>query len=349
MSDVFAGLKKAANEKKDNNSFASMSFAKMIGKVYGKIMIQETDKKEKEKEKKVKRKSSRSPSHSEDWDPPAFSDLEPYTTTVMVRLDSEIDVQTLHKYLPVLKKDNKYASEEGAIVGKRYLASRKISAKDSKKGGKEGKKKKNNSSNEEDENEENNNSDKENVEEQLPCFPHQVTIKMVTALNTPTIRVFPTNIAIVGCKNTDTIGFVCDALKEYIYQIEKVDKVPVFLGDPYDEITYTVNMCNYNFSLGFLVDRQELYRRVENMRGDFIALFNPTFYSGVMLKHKCRKSNKDNTIIVFFTGSVIFSCKHDQEEAKEIYNKFIRIITKLRPKIELKSRTKTGKRAKRRR
>lgn len=356
--DVFSGLKKAALKKKENN-LATISFSKMIKKVYGNIMVQEDN-----ESNKNKRKPSKSPLQSQkdlNWTPPEFDELKPYTTTVMVRLDSEIDVHALYKTLPVLPKDHEYATKNGAIVGKRYLSKPDAQKKDkgsdkdsdkensSKDGSTRKGNRKNKNKNKKDKisKEKEYLSDNEAVDDdQLPCFPHQVTIRMVTALNTPTIRVFPTNIAIVGCKDTSTIEFVCDAIKEYILEIEKRRKISVFIGDPYEEVTYTINMCNYNFSLGFLVDRQELYRRVETMKGDFIALFNPTFYSGVMLKHKCKKSDKDNTIIVFVTGSVIFSCKHDQQEAREIYNKFSSIIVKLRNKIELKPKTRAKRRVK---
>lgn len=240
--------------------------------------------------------------------------------------DIEIDVENLYKYLPKSGDD-----DVGSISGIRYLSDSiddedlipdekvpDITPREVPKG--KGKAK------------------------GTTCFPHQVTIKIKTEKNSPKMRVFSNKIAVVGCKDESSIGFICDTLKAYILWAERYHGVKIFVTKPYLSVSYRVNMSNYSFNLGFLIDRQSLCELIEK-HGDFRAMYNPSYYPAVMIKRPCRSNpSKWNSITVFHTGNCLFSRKQDKNEAREVYYLFINFINSVRDQIELMPRQKNRKR-----
>ncbi|QIN54589.1 putative transmembrane protein [Cedratvirus kamchatka] len=98
-------------------------------------------------------------------------------------------------------------------------------------------------------------------------------------------------------------------------------------------------MSNYNFSLGFKVNRGELATRIDGV-SDFTARYNNTIDYSVTIEHphsETMKKKKDSphvTFTVYKSGILTISGPH-HEIIDPIYEKFIKIIQSIKPYIEL--------------
>jgi hypothetical protein len=98
-------------------------------------------------------------------------------------------------------------------------------------------------------------------------------------------------------------------------------------------------MANYNFSLGFKVNRGELAKRIDGV-SDFTARYNNTIDYSVTVEHphsetmKRKKDSPHVTFTVYRSGILTISGPH-HEIIDPIYEKFIKIIENIRPHIEL--------------
>ncbi|SHO33585.1 Hypothetical protein BQ3484_517 [Cedratvirus A11] len=98
-------------------------------------------------------------------------------------------------------------------------------------------------------------------------------------------------------------------------------------------------MANYNFSLGFKVNRGELAKRIDGV-SDFTARYNNTIDYSVTVEHphsetmKRKKDSPHVTFTVYRSGILTISGPH-HEIIDPIYEKFIKIIESIRPHIEL--------------
>jgi hypothetical protein len=98
-------------------------------------------------------------------------------------------------------------------------------------------------------------------------------------------------------------------------------------------------MANYNFSLGFKVNRGELAKRIDGV-SDFTARYNNTIDYSVTIEHphtETMKKKKDSphvTFTVYKSGILTISGPY-HEIIDPIYEKFIKIVENIRPHIEL--------------
>lgn len=98
-------------------------------------------------------------------------------------------------------------------------------------------------------------------------------------------------------------------------------------------------MANYNFSLGFKVNRGELAKRIDGV-SDFTARYDNTIDYSVTVEHphsetiKRKKDSPHVTFTVYRSGILTISGPH-HDIIDPIYEKFIRIIESVRPHIEL--------------
>ena len=103
------------------------------------------------------------------------------------------------------------------------------------------------------------------------------------------------------------------------------------------------HMVNFNYSLGFSVDRSRLSRLI-NGRSGFIASFNNGLAHGVKIElpyelteemaARCKKDKiPHHTILVYKTGSVTQSGPN-RKMMRDVYYMFIDLVSELRPDIE---------------
>lgn len=136
-------------------------------------------------------------------------------------------------------------------------------------------------------------------------------------------------------------GDFCSKL-DYISKLEKIIEEPLKISQV-DEA-----MVNYNFSLGFQVDRAKLNQYIDGQQG-FVSRFNNALSSsvtidlpyeppeGTFLK---RRKNKipHTTFLIYRSGSCTLSSVNNTI-LKPAYYSFMNLITQLRPFIEYKPLT----------
>lgn len=148
----------------------------------------------------------------------------------------------------------------------------------------------------------------------------------------------------------EIVDYLASFFPEFDFHREFVEFLAYFFD--LDHVIKGVNilgtemaMVNYNYKLGFQVDRLKLDQFINGNNG-FLSRYNNSLATCVTIELPYipnpnsiikRKKNKvpHHTILVYKSGSVTFSA-NDTEKAEETYNLFIDVIRLLRDFIEYK-------------
>ncbi|SPN78975.1 Hypothetical protein BRZCDTV_92 [Brazilian cedratvirus IHUMI] len=145
---------------------------------------------------------------------------------------------------------------------------------------------------------------------------------------------------------TDMIEGYRKSLKENKYHFSEEEDGIYLLNNDKNKVARHMQltavrkaMANYNFSLGFKVNRGELAKRIDGV-SDFTARYNNTIDYSVTIEHphsetmKRKKDSPHVTFTVYRSGILTISGPH-HDIIDPIYEKFIKIIEDVRPHIEL--------------
>jgi len=134
---------------------------------------------------------------------------------------------------------------------------------------------------------------------------------------------------------------LCSKL-DYIYKIKNIIEEPLEINEVNEA------MVNYNFSLGFEVDRIKLNQFIDGQQG-FISRFNNALSSSVTIElpytpsgetflKKRKNKVPHTTFLIYRSGSCTLSSVNNII-LKPAYYSFMNIISKLKPYIEYKRTT----------
>lgn len=147
----------------------------------------------------------------------------------------------------------------------------------------------------------------------------------------------------------EIVRFLVSMADDFLYHqdfCKKIDYILRFheiVDEPLEILHVTEVMVNYNFSLGFEVDRLLLNEAIDGQEG-FVSRYNNALSTSVtielpyeypetrMIKSRANKKPK-HTFLVYRSGSITFSSS-SMSLMKPIYEKFRRLINELRPYIE---------------
>lgn len=123
---------------------------------------------------------------------------------------------------------------------------------------------------------------------------------------------------------------------DYMLMLGSLNRLPDIFSDNLEAYTHETIMCNYNYNLGYTINKNEL-KRIFNGNGSFVARQNKAMLDHVTIELPYqpkvstkikRKRNKvpKHTFIVYRTGSVTQSGPYG-EIAENAYRKFMEIIS----------------------
>lgn len=233
---------------------------------------------------------------------PSFEEIKLSTITVIVYLSANVDYKSLFYLLPISTSD-----EPGSIRSVRYV-DLKRGDDDSKKNG----------------------------------FKNSLTIRMFGYNKIINLKLSNNKIHICGMKSDEMIITTAELLINKINTIHQqmlpnkiVDNYPVKI-DRFDK-----SMINFNYNLGFSIDRKRLRDLIDQREG-FIANFNNTISHTVYIwlpidnykPNNRRKRRYFHSFAIHKSGAVTQSGPNI-ELMKEAYYKFMNIIQEIKPMIQV--------------
>lgn len=149
----------------------------------------------------------------------------------------------------------------------------------------------------------------------------------------------------------------CSEMEQFVEMIEKlrsnIKKIPRVVGtghevsllslkgppSPLAMATIRKAMVNYNFSLGFKINRGELATRINGVQ-EFKARYNNTLDYSVTIEHPHdlvvnRKKESPRVTFTVYKSGILTISGPNREIIETIYEKFVGIIREIRPFIEL--------------
>lgn len=160
---------------------------------------------------------------------------------------------------------------------------------------------------------------------------NQTTLKMIYMHKKITLFVFRNCTKITGIREEQKLIDIIRYLRGYLYNMRNIDG-NIMSGDLVVENIEPV-MINVTFDIGFEIDRERLDQFL-NDRG-YISIYNTVLAGSfvmVMIPKK-NKPGKTHTMLIFWTGSVLFSGS-GEKEMEEIYQKLMKLLHENRLQIE---------------
>jgi hypothetical protein len=132
--------------------------------------------------------------------------------------------------------------------------------------------------------------------------------------------------------------------QDFCKKIDYAMRFQYIIDEPLELMHVDYAMVNYNFSLGFKVDRGLLDQYI-NGRDGFVSRYNNALSTSVTvelpyepLPHRAIKTRSGktphHTFLIYFSGSITLSTGLGGKSMKNVYENFMKIIEELKPYIE---------------
>ena len=185
-----------------------------------------------------------------------------------------------------------------------------------------------------------------------PCWEEQQFPNLLLRIYRPTIDhniIYPT-VEIPDNLDKDVVMFLLSMCDDFIYHgdmCRKLDFIPniqTIINQPLELENVDQAMVNYNYSLGFEVDRELLNQLIDGQCG-FISRYNNALATSVTIELPYeppagssikRRKNKipHHTFLVYRSGSVTQSGPGGNNLMRDAYYLFMGLISQLRPYIQ---------------
>ncbi len=179
---------------------------------------------------------------------------------------------------------------------------------------------------------------------QLNRFFNQATIivKPVQNFRQINIKIFINgNVTMTGCKYQNDGIFANNVIINKINECKEIfikNDVSLYLSN------YSITLINTDFSIGYTIDKIELYTII-NEKYDLFVTYEPLLFVAVKITYMWNKKYKDGichcdtlcknkktsickrvTIMVYHTGKIVITGSNTEEQAYEVYHFIIELL-----------------------